>query len=94
MRILFEIDKNGGTYAYKDIAFEFASWVSPQFKLYLINEFERLKKKNRLYLDGVLKENWQKLITGYIQMQSRLILFRRNLHHSKPLLFMPLKLMC
>ena len=31
----------GGTYAYKDIAFEFASWVSPKFKLYLIKEFER-----------------------------------------------------
>ncbi len=34
---------NGGTYAHKDIAFEFASWVSPEFKLYLIKEFQRLK---------------------------------------------------
>lgn len=33
----------GGTYAHKDIAFEFASWVSVEFKLYLIKEFERLK---------------------------------------------------
>ena len=34
----------GGTYAHPDIAFEFASWLSPEFKLYLITEFERLKK--------------------------------------------------
>ncbi len=34
----------GGTYAHKDIAFEFASWVSPQFKLYLIKEYQRLKE--------------------------------------------------
>jgi len=33
-----------GTYAHKDIAFEFASWLSPEFKLYLITEFQRLKK--------------------------------------------------
>ena len=34
---------NGGTFAHKDIAFEFASWVSSGFKLYLIKEFQRLK---------------------------------------------------
>ena len=34
---------NSGTYAHPDIAFEFASWLSPEFKLYLIKEFERLK---------------------------------------------------
>ena len=33
----------GGTYAHKDIAMEFASWISPEFKLYLIKEFQRLK---------------------------------------------------
>jgi len=33
----------GGTFAHKDIAFEFASWLSPEFKLYLIKEFQRLK---------------------------------------------------
>jgi hypothetical protein len=32
----------GGTFAYKDIAFEFGSWLSPEFKLYLIKEFQRL----------------------------------------------------
>ena len=33
----------GGTYAHKDIAFEFASWLSPEFKFYLIREYQRLK---------------------------------------------------
>ena len=35
----------GGTFAHTDIAFEFASWISPEFKLYLIKEFQRLKKE-------------------------------------------------
>jgi hypothetical protein len=35
--------RNGGTYAHKDIAFEFGSWISPVFKLYLITEYQRLK---------------------------------------------------
>ena len=39
-----KMGKYGGTYAYKDIAFEFASAISPMFKLYLIKEFERLKQ--------------------------------------------------
>ncbi|WP_375759444.1 KilA-N domain-containing protein [Corallococcus exercitus] len=35
--------RGGGTYAHRDIAFEFGSWLSPEFKLYLIKEFQRLK---------------------------------------------------
>lgn len=38
-----------GTFAHPDIAFEFASWLSPEFKLYLIREFERLKKNERYH---------------------------------------------
>lgn len=41
--IISKSGRYGGTYAQKDIAFEFASWVSVEFKLYLIKEFERLK---------------------------------------------------
>lgn len=37
--------KYGGTYAHKDITFEFASAISPVFKLYLIKEFQRLKNE-------------------------------------------------
>lgn len=39
------LSKNGGTYAHKDIALEFASWISPEVKLYIIKEFQRLKIK-------------------------------------------------
>ena len=37
----------GGTYAHKDIAFEFGMWISAEFKIYLIKEFQRLKEKER-----------------------------------------------
>src|SRR5664279_256788 len=40
----------GGTYAHKDIAFEFGSWLSPEFKLYLIKEFQRLKEEEQAHL--------------------------------------------
>lgn len=47
----------GGTYAHRDIAFEFASWISPEFKLYLIKEFQRLKSEEneRLMLGWDIK---------------------------------------
>ncbi|HET8572980.1 MAG TPA: KilA-N domain-containing protein [Edaphocola sp.] len=41
--IVSKSGKNGGTYAHKDIAFEFGAWISPIFKLYLIKEYQRLK---------------------------------------------------
>ncbi len=44
----------GGTFAHKDIAFEFGSWLSPEFKLYLIKEFQRLKEDE----NERLKLNW------------------------------------
>ena len=48
---------HGGTFAHKDIAFEFASWISAEFKLYLIKEFQRLKEAEtkRLSLDWNVK---------------------------------------
>lgn len=42
--IISKSGNNGGTYAHSDIALEFASWLSPEFKLYVIQEFERLKR--------------------------------------------------
>lgn len=42
--------RNGGTFAHKDIAFEFASWISPEFKLFLIKEFQRLKEQESVRL--------------------------------------------
>jgi hypothetical protein len=40
----------GGTYAHKDIAFEFAMWISPEFKIYLVREFQRLKEEEQKQL--------------------------------------------
>ncbi|MBI4825507.1 MAG: KilA-N domain-containing protein [Nitrospirae bacterium] len=53
----------GGTYAHKDIAFEFASWISVEFKLYLIKEFQRLKEdeNSRLSLAWNLNRTLSKL---------------------------------
>jgi len=43
--IISKSGRNGGTFAHKDIAFEFASWISAEFKLYIIKEFQRLKEE-------------------------------------------------
>jgi hypothetical protein len=51
----------GGTYAHKDIAFEFASWVSVEFKLYLIKEFQRLKETEREQLGWDIRRNLTKI---------------------------------
>jgi hypothetical protein len=53
----------GGTYAHKDIAFEFGSWLSPEFKLYLIKEFQRLKddESERLKLGWNLQRTLAKI---------------------------------
>lgn len=53
----------GGTYAHKDIAFEFGSWLSPEFKLYLIKEFQRLKddENSRLSLSWNLNRTLSKI---------------------------------
>jgi hypothetical protein len=45
--IISKSGRYGGTYAHKDIAFEFASWVSVEFKLYFIKEFQRLKENEQ-----------------------------------------------
>ena len=53
----------GGTYAHKDIAFEFGSWLSPEFKFYLIKEFQRLKEdeNKRLSLEWNLQRTLAKI---------------------------------
>lgn len=59
--IIAKAGRYGGTYAHKDIAFEFASWVSPYFKLYLIKEFERLKEEEQKQLGWDIKRNLAKI---------------------------------
>lgn len=51
----------GGTFAHKDIAFEFASWISVEFKLYLIKEFQRLKDQEQAQLGWDIKRNLAKI---------------------------------
>ncbi len=51
----------GGTYAHKDIAFEFGSWLSPEFKLYLISEFQRLKEEEHKQLGWSAKRELAKI---------------------------------
>ena len=59
--IIAKAGRYGGTYAHKDIAFEFATWVSPQFKLYLIQEFERMKTDEQKLLGWTAKRELSKI---------------------------------
>ena len=51
----------GGTYAHKDIAFEFGMWISAEFKIYLIKEFQRLKEDEQKQLGWDIKRNLTKI---------------------------------
>ena len=61
--IVSKAGRYAATYAHKDIAFEFASWISPEFKLYIIEEYQRLKisENNRLSLQWNLNREISKL---------------------------------
>lgn len=61
--MLVKAGRYGGTYAHKDIAFHFAMWLSPEFQIYLVNEFQRLKddENNRLKLEWNLQRTLAKI---------------------------------
>ncbi len=61
--IVSKAGRYGGTFAHKDIALEFASWISIEFKLYVIKEFQRLKEEenNRLKLEWNLQRTLAKV---------------------------------
>jgi len=59
--IISKPGRYGGTYAHKDIAYEFASWISVEFKLYLIKEFQRLKDNERKQLGWDIRRNLAKI---------------------------------
>lgn len=61
--LIAKAGRYGGTYAHRDIAFEFGSWLSPEFKLYLIKEFQRLKEdeNQRLTLGWSLNRTLAKI---------------------------------
>lgn len=53
--------KYGGTYAHQDIAFEFAMWISPEFKIYIVKEFQRLKIEEQQLLGWSAKRELSKI---------------------------------
>ncbi len=59
--IISKSGRYGGTFPHKDIAFEFASWISVEFKLYLIKEFQRLKEQEQAQLGWDIKRNLAKI---------------------------------
>ena len=59
--IISTTGRNGGTYAQRDIAFKFASWVSVEFELYLIKEFQRLKEEEQKALGWSAKRELAKI---------------------------------
>ena len=61
--IISKSGRGGGTYAHKDIAFEFASWIFPEFKLYVIKDYQRLKsdEAHRLEIDWDTKRELSKI---------------------------------
>jgi hypothetical protein len=59
--LMAKAGRYGGTYAHKDLAFEFGMWISPAFKIYLIKEFQRLKETERKQLGWDIKRNLAKI---------------------------------
>jgi len=59
--LMAKAGRYGGTYAHKDIAFEFGMWISAEFKVYLIKEFQRLKEIEQAQLGWDIKRNLAKI---------------------------------
>ena len=74
--IFSEKGRYGGTYASKDIAYQFAMWLNPVFQLYIVTEFDRLKqleeKKDTFYLNKMFDDSLQ------INRMSKELLQSRN----------------
>ena len=59
--LIAKAGRYGGTYAHKDIAFEFAMWISPEFKIYMVKEFQRLKEEEQKQLGWTAKRELSKI---------------------------------
>lgn len=59
--LLVKVGRYGGTYAHKDIAFHFAMWLSPEFQIYLIKEFQRLKEEEQKQIGWSAKRELAKV---------------------------------
>lgn len=62
--VISKAGRYGGTYAHKDIAFEFATWISPELKFYLIKEFQRLKEDEQKQLGWDIRRQLTKINYG------------------------------
>ena len=59
--LIAKAGRYGGTYAHQDIAFEFGMWISPEFKIYLVKEFQRLKAEEHRQLGWDIRRNLAKI---------------------------------
>jgi hypothetical protein len=59
--LMVKAGRYGGTYAHQDIAFHFAMWLSPEFRIYLVKEFQRLKQQQQKSLDWNVKRSLTKI---------------------------------
>ena len=59
--IIAKAGRYGGTYAHKDIAFEFATWISPKFKLFLLKDYQRLKEEEQKAIGWTAKRELAKI---------------------------------
>lgn len=82
----------GGTYAHKDIAFEFGMWISAEFKIYLIKEFQRLKEQEQLGWD--IRRNLTKINYRIHTDAIKANLIPPRSHRTKSALSMPMKQIC
>jgi hypothetical protein len=76
--IISKAGRYGGTYAHKDIAFEFATWISVEFKLYLIKEFQRLKDEEQKQLGWDIRRNLTKILLQFTVITVSLLLMMEN----------------
>lgn len=92
--IVSKAGRYGGTYAHKDIAFKFASWISVEFELYIIKGFQRLKAEEQAQLGWSAKRELSKInYRIHTDATSKTSFRRRSLRH-KPASSTPRRRMC
>ncbi len=84
----------GGTFAHVDISLEFAAWISVEFKLYLIKEFQRLKEDERKSLDWDVRRNLAKINYRIHTDAIKEHLIPRPSHRRRSRTHMPTRPMC
>lgn len=82
--IVSQAGRYGGTYGQSDIAFEFASWISVEFKLYLVKEFQRLKAEEQKQLGWNVKRELSKLNYLYSGWDAATGKISQTEQHSNP----------